>query len=502
MFSPSKKDKRQRSRTLRIEELESREMLSVSLGEFDVLGDQYTDSDLRNDDYGYHTVIGNETGEKLAQMPAAAAVAMEDTTPTLEIPKYTVTQGYPAIKGLKANARKAELNSVTLNWNLDAKSAAEHREKGTEGFTLGVFDPSQRWTPLTTLAFKAIYAEDGTLTNYELAGASSTDGKISGVALGVTPGSKIGSFVISVKITGLEPQTKYTFTAQAGNSEKHGSKEFKFAASTAKYPAVKVIAAKASKIDSITLYWAQNQKSLKAHKAVGTNCLTIKVIDPLQKQPLITTITIDGEGNLTASEDSKLTITPPTGKPGSDLLVYVTIAGLTAGTKYTILAKVGNTNLDVWSKEVQSNASTAKYPDVKFVGTFANNAITLTGPLPVMPTAPAGTADLAAWRALWEANYVKLLVSYSVQDAWGHVVVNPVLIDADPQGIIAGNRQYVRATLTSEEITKLGLPSIGIADLNVKAVVLGAGTVPGEDGTPGGPTFANQTKGFKVPVRM
>ena len=112
---PKSKNKRQRGRTCRIEELENREMLSVSVAEFEVIRNQYTDLELAEyQDYNIIEIAANQLSANalLSALNDAAATEQND----LIVIRTTTTQNNITLNGseLAININAEEWGTVTI----------------------------------------------------------------------------------------------------------------------------------------------------------------------------------------------------------------------------------------------------------------------------------------------------------------------------------------------------------------------------------------------------
>ena len=114
--SSTSKAKRQRSRVLRFEELEGREMLSVTIAEFDAIREQYADLDLSTNMAHYNVIeiIANElTDTKLRSAIAEAGTTVYDDLIVIRttVAKNTISLGGTA---MEINVNDATRGSVTI----------------------------------------------------------------------------------------------------------------------------------------------------------------------------------------------------------------------------------------------------------------------------------------------------------------------------------------------------------------------------------------------------
>ena len=191
--------------------------------------------------------------------------------------------------------------------------------------------------------------------------------------------------------------------ANAGDAEDGTTRyalkvEGRFATYTAEksYPAVKGLKnnSKASTIDSITLTWSLDKKQLDA----SSDGLKIEVFSPTNNVVPIGTATLDiiekdGKYTLVIVEvagidESAVTFGEVTYK--SDRPTFtVTISGLWANTKYTVLAQATNDKTGKASGFTKITAATKKWSAVKIQKTSGAGSVTLTWTNTT--AAPAGT---------------------------------------------------------------------------------------------------------------
>ena len=132
------KAKRRRGRTCRIEELENREMLSVTLGDFNVLREQYNDLNLR-DDYESYNFIEIEAHELTSNnFRSAITEARNSAKDDIIVIRTTETQHTVTLGGseLAININAASWGSIAIV-SLGTDSLTIDAQKWSRGFNIG-----------------------------------------------------------------------------------------------------------------------------------------------------------------------------------------------------------------------------------------------------------------------------------------------------------------------------------------------------------------------------
>jgi len=137
--STSNKTKRRRGRICRIEELENREMLSVTIGDFNVLREQYSELTLRDDfdSYNFIEIEAHElTSDKLRLAITTAGTTEKDD---IIVVRTTTTQNTITLGGteLAININASQFGSVSIV-SLGTDTLTIDAQNGSRGFNIGV----------------------------------------------------------------------------------------------------------------------------------------------------------------------------------------------------------------------------------------------------------------------------------------------------------------------------------------------------------------------------